>query len=94
MISPIFTEQFKHDASCNAHLMGKIRDYISSRYETCNDKPVSVYSVCVGFQMKLGAIPQSALAYWMNEWGYHVIPSKGQHDRNHSVFVRLKKEFS
>jgi hypothetical protein len=94
MISPDFESRFKYDAACNVSLKHKVKEYISGRYEPSKLTPISVYSICVGFQMVIGSVPQSAVAYWLGEWGYHVTPSKCADDWNYSVFIKLKDKFS
>ena len=93
MIDPQYFDQFKKDATSEKYLKlkPKVKQYIDSRYAHSTKSPVSVYSVRVGFQMVIGDIPQSALSYWLQEWGYKVEPSKGVgSDGNHNVYVKNK----
>lgn len=91
MISPDLIEQFKIEANKPEYLKHKeqVRKYIEDRYIPSSKSPVSVYSIRVGFQMVIADIPQSALTYWLHEWGYKVDPLNGRSD-GHGVYLRIK----
>ena len=91
MIDPNYLNKFKSESSNYEHLQARVKAYVEDRYEVSRKRAVSVYSVRVGFQMTIGNIPQSVLAYWLQEWGYRVDPSNGVNtDGLHNVFIRLK----
>ena len=91
MIDPTYLDKFKSESSKYEHLHSEVKSYIEDRYVVSRKRAVSVYSVRVGFQMTIGNVPQSVLAYWLQEWGYRVDPSNGINtDGLHSVFIRLK----
>lgn len=91
MINPEFIEQFKIEANKPEYLKHKerVRKYIEERYTVSTKSPTSIYSIRVGFQMSIADIPQSALAYWLHEWGYTVEQLNGRNE-NHGVFLTLK----
>lgn len=90
MILEDYLDTFKSDAAKYAHLKDKVHKYISDRYIKSSKSPVSVFSICVGFQMVIGLVPQSAVTYWLEEWGYKVQPSKGGEHGNHNVYIKIK----
>jgi hypothetical protein len=91
MIDPNYIEVFKEESIKYNHLEEKVKNYIESRYCVSLKRAISVYSVRVGFQMVIGNIPQSVLAYWLHKWGYKVEPSKGENtDGSHSVYICIK----
>lgn len=91
MINPELLEQFKTEANKPEYLKHKdqVKDYIEKRYIPSSKSPISVYSIRVGFQMVIADIPQSALSYWLQEWGYKVDPLNGRSD-GHGVYLQLK----
>lgn len=91
MISPDYYDWFKRDGTDPKYSKYKdrVKEYIKQRYEISTKSPCSVYSIRVGFQMIIADIPQSALAYWLEEWGYAVEPLNGTNE-NHGVYLRLK----
>lgn len=92
MIKPDYLDQFRFEANKPEYLKlkDKVKDYIESRYTISSKSPISVYSIRVGFQMVIGNIPQAALAYWLEEWGYRVEPCRNDGRENHSVFLKPK----
>jgi hypothetical protein len=86
MIRPDLVEEFNQTALLYEKYKDQIKKYVKDRYENTTGRPISVVSVCVGFQMVIANIPQSAVTAWLDEWGYKVEP--GAKGKNHLVYLQ------
>lgn len=96
MIHPDSLERFQQEAEQYKQYKEKVKKYVFDRYESSSKRPISVYSICVGFQMVIANIPQGALTVWLEEWGYKVeYGAQGSTDNlNHLVNLKQKSLFT
>jgi len=67
-----------------------VKRYIKERYRATDASPISVKSVCDGFQMVIGNIPPEVVTLWMEDEGYG-IRRMNLSSSNYVVFLEIDK---
>jgi hypothetical protein len=90
LIYPQHRAYFEREAAKYAEYEQSAKEYIRKRYKATTEAPISIYSVCLGFQMVVGNVSSEACTLWMEQEGYGLKKTSGKNN-NYLVFIELQK---